>query len=152
MGDGLTGSEAGAYNDIVNAFGNSNEANNLLAGLSLEQKVNQVFQFCFNRNADPGGLAFWKGAVENGLSLAQFALEIALGAQNDDIILLQNKISSANLMSNAIDTSLETQAISTAAYANFGRSWLDPFGDTSASLYAAETALASFVANPNGVF
>jgi hypothetical protein len=120
--------------------------------LSLEQKVNQVFQFCFNRNADPGGLAFWSGAVNNGLSLAQFALEIALGAQNEDIVILQNKISSANLMSNAIDTPQENQAISTPAYANFGRGWLDLFGDTSASPYAADTALAGFVLNPNGSF
>jgi peptidyl-prolyl cis-trans isomerase A (cyclophilin A) len=148
-GDGLTGDEAGAYNLIVDAFGNSNEANSLLGGLSLEQKVNQVFQFCFNRDADPGGLAFWSNAVNNGLSLAQFALEIALGAQNEDIVILQNKISSANLMSNAINTELEKAATSTSAYANFGRNWLDLFGDTSASLYAADTALAGFVENPN---
>ncbi|BFM39585.1 hypothetical protein [Synechocystis sp. LKSZ1] len=86
----LTGSEAGAGNSIVNAFENSSEANHLLAGLSLEQKMNQVFQFSFNHNADPGGLAFWSNAVKNGLSLAQFALEIALGAQDDDIVILQN--------------------------------------------------------------
>ena len=56
------------------------------------------------------------------------------------------------MMSNAIDTPLENQAISTWAYANFGHTWLDPLGDSSASLYAIETALTGFVANANGVF
>jgi hypothetical protein len=51
-------------------------------------------------------------------------------------------------MSNAINTEPAKGATSTAAYANFGRQWLELFGDTSASFYAADTALASFVNGP----
>ncbi|BFM39584.1 hypothetical protein [Synechocystis sp. LKSZ1] len=56
------------------------------------------------------------------------------------------------MISNAIDTPLERQATFTPANEVFGRNWLKPFGDTSASFYAAETALAQFVADPSGVF
>ncbi len=148
LGDGLTGSEPGAYNAIVNSFGSSAEANRILGGLNTTQKVSQVYQFLFNRPADQGGLNFWVPLIDSQqLSLASFALEVALGAQNDDIIAIKNKIFSADLFSNSIDIPAERQAYSGSTAETFGRNWLAGFGQTDSNQLQVNTALTQLVAS-----
>ena len=97
----LDDSEAtgGSLDEIINAFGNSQE---FLNGIGSESnttadQVTILYQQMFNRDPEPGGLAFWVNAIDTGVyTLAQSALAIANGAQNDDITILTNKISAAN--------------------------------------------------------
>ncbi|BFM39775.1 Calx-beta domain-containing protein [Synechocystis sp. LKSZ1] len=151
------------FEDLANSFGNTapgSEADRLYGALNNRDKVKKVYNLAFNRDPEQGGWDFWTGLLDrNQVTPVNFALAVALGASNgnkpgdnQDLTVIRNKIASADLISNAIDTPLERQATSGPSNEVFGRNWLAPFGDTSASLYAAETALASFVANSNGVF
>ncbi|MGK7947963.1 MAG: S8 family peptidase, partial [Xenococcaceae cyanobacterium] len=51
-GDRLTGSEQNIYNQIVDSFGNSEEADRLFGDLNDREKLNRVYQFAFNRDGD----------------------------------------------------------------------------------------------------
>ena len=146
-GDPLTGAEEDIYNNIVNQFGNSAEADRLFGAIdSNRDKVNQVYQFAFNRDGDDGGLDFWTEQIDLGnVTLATFALEVALGAQNEDIVVLNNKINSADLFSNGIDTQPETAAYSGSTGEIFGREWLGDFGGVVSSQVQVDEALTNLV-------
>ncbi|BFM40476.1 Calx-beta domain-containing protein [Synechocystis sp. LKSZ1] len=146
------------FETLANAFGNpapGSEADRLYGALSNREKVRKVYDLAFNRDPEQGGWDFWTGLLDrNQVTPVNFALAVALGASNgtqpgdnQDLKVIRNKIASADLISQAIDTPLERQATSGPSNEIFGRNWLAPFGDTSASLYAAETALANFVTN-----
>ncbi|MGK7952906.1 MAG: Ig-like domain-containing protein, partial [Xenococcaceae cyanobacterium] len=51
-GDRLTGQEQEIYNQIVDSFGNSEEADRLFGDLNDREKLNRVYQFAFNRDGD----------------------------------------------------------------------------------------------------
>ena len=89
--------------DLVNAFGTSAEYMSRFGTLNDEQLIDNLFQQLFNRVADEQGRAFYidllggtnlSGLNPNGRqsTLAQIALDIANGAQNEDLIILQNKL------------------------------------------------------------
>ncbi|MGK7947834.1 MAG: DUF4214 domain-containing protein [Xenococcaceae cyanobacterium] len=146
-GDTLTGSEQEAYNQIVNAFGTSEEADRLFGSIeSNRDKVNRVYQFAFDRDADSEGSDFWTERLDNGdITLVNFALEIALGAQLNDLTVLNNKIDSANLFSNSFDTEAEIAAYRGASAELFGRDWLNDFSDVVSSQAQVDSALADLV-------
>ncbi|MGK7949634.1 MAG: Calx-beta domain-containing protein [Xenococcaceae cyanobacterium] len=145
-GDRLTGNEQETYDRIVNQFGNSEEADRLFGDLSDREKLNQVYQFTFNRDGDEGGLNFWQEQLDLGnVTIATFAMEVALGAQNEDITILNNKIASADLFSESIDTEAERNAYSGSTGEIFGREWLDDYGDAISTQAQVDAALADLV-------
>lgn len=145
-GDVLTGNTKRIYDRIVNDFGNSAEADRLFRGMSNREKVNQVYNFAFDRNAETQGLNYWTNQLNNGaVTLASFALEVALGAQNQDIIVLRNKITSADLFSNSINTVQERNAYQGAEAEIFGRNWLDPINTFTTTQNQVDSALAALV-------
>ncbi|MGV2827326.1 DUF4214 domain-containing protein [Myxosarcina sp. GI1(2024)] len=143
-GDSLSGQARQIYDDIVNQFGASAEAERLFGEFdNNREKINQVYQFAFNRNGDEEGLDFWAEQIDKGnVTLATFALEVALGARNDDIVVLNNKIESADLFTNAIDTQAEMEAYQGSFGETFGRTWLSQYGSTIISQHTADLALS----------
>ncbi len=145
-GDSLTGNDLDTYNLVVNDFGNAEEANRIFGALNNRDKVNTVYNFAFDRDGDTGGLDFWTDQLDRGnVSLTSFAMEVALGAQNEDIITLTNKIESANLFSSSIDTPAETQAYTGNTGEVFGRDWLAGYGTQIASQTQVDNALTDLV-------
>ncbi len=145
-GDLLTGNEEPVYNQFVNDFGNSDEANRIFGGLSNRDQVNTVYNFAFDRDGEVGGLDFWTTQLDLGnVNLTTFAMEVALGAQNEDIVTLNNKITSADLFSSSIDTPAETQAYTGNTGEVFGRDWLAGFGTNVANQMQVDTALTDLV-------
>ncbi|MCP9826154.1 pre-peptidase C-terminal domain-containing protein [Synechococcus sp. EJ6-Ellesmere] len=149
LGDGLTGGEAGIYEQIINQFGNSSEATRLYAGLTNQQLVDQVYQFCFSRNAEVDsiiGKNYWVDQLDQGnISLAELAVEVSLAAQGEDIVVLSNKIRSANSFTDAIDTPVELNAYGGEPARLFGISYLDAFGETAAGNELGILALDQFL-------
>ena len=146
-GDSLTGSELDVYNDIVTQFGNSAEADRLFGTLdNNRERVNRVYQFAFDREADASGSNYWTEQLDNGnVTLVNFALEVALGAQGEDIVTLNNKIASANLFSESIDTEAEITAYSGSSGEVFGRDWLDDVGAATSTQAQVDSALDRLV-------
>ncbi len=147
-GDPLTGQEEVVYDRIINNFGNSDEANRLFGGLTNAQRVNLVYNNAFGRDAEQGGLDYWVPRLNDGrVTLAEFALKIALGAQNQDVIALRNKIESARRFSGSIDTFAEREAYRGANAEIFGRQFLANYGPTIAPQSVIDQALADFTAS-----
>ncbi|WP_133512702.1 choice-of-anchor Q domain-containing protein [Candidatus Thiosymbion oneisti] len=94
---------------IIAAFGTSQEYTQRFSGLSDAELIHNLYRNMFDRTAEPGGLAFYlarlasyreawraghdgsdEGATEYGLS--HIALDILLGAQGDDVGVLDAKL------------------------------------------------------------
>ncbi|WP_133513082.1 DUF4214 domain-containing protein, partial [Candidatus Thiosymbion oneisti] len=94
---------------IIAAFGTSQEYTNRFGGLTDNDLINQLYQYMFDRNAEPGGLEYynqlmekwrdlWRdthdgnstGATEYALS--RIALDILSGARGNDLPTINGKI------------------------------------------------------------
>lgn len=114
----------GNLTTIINAFGNSAEANALYTG-SVENKVNQVYLALFNRPAEVAGLNFYVAEINAGrISLAGAAQAIAAGAQGADKTAFDNKVAASTLFTNGLDTAPEVLAYSQNGAAELGRAFL----------------------------
>ena len=91
-----SGGDLGA---IINQFGNSAEYTDRLAGKSSEELINNIYLNLFGRDADAGGLTWYKNRLESGaITLASIALNIANGVEagSSDAVIIENKIEVAN--------------------------------------------------------
>ncbi|AFZ48399.1 hypothetical protein Cyast_2455 [Cyanobacterium stanieri PCC 7202] len=145
-GDVLEGDALTAYNAIVNDFGNSTEAQSIFGNLMGNAMINQIYQFSFSRNADATGLAFWSEQLDNGsVTLASAALEIALGAEGTDIQTLNNRIQSANIFTNALDTTARRAAYSGIDAEVAGRGFLADSGTGVATVVDANSVILNLL-------
>ncbi len=65
--------------------------------LDNDTLINSLYQQLFNRDADPGGLAFYVGRLESGeATLASIPKQILDGAIGSDAAILANKVSTAH--------------------------------------------------------
>ncbi|MDJ0719178.1 MAG: DUF4347 domain-containing protein [Prochloraceae cyanobacterium] len=150
-GDTLTGEEKTIYDRIVGEFGNSEEQQRLFGGLANDRdKLNQIYKFVFNRDGETEGLDFWSGQLQNGnITLASASLEIALGAQNQDIIILNNKIESANLFIESLNTEEEQKAYAGGSAESFARDWLSNYGLITSSQSEVDSSIENLVNGGN---
>ncbi len=85
--------EGGDMSAIIDAFGTSDEYTSRYGGMTYEELVNNLYYQMFGRYAEPAGLAFYVDRLSSGMtSLAQIALQIADGAQNQDQSTLVNRV------------------------------------------------------------
>ncbi|MDJ0719235.1 MAG: Calx-beta domain-containing protein, partial [Prochloraceae cyanobacterium] len=153
QGDPLTGNQKIIYERIVGQFGNSQEQQRLFAGLTTDrEKLNAIYQFAFERDGETLGLNFWTEQLQKGnITFVNAALEIGLGAQNEDLIVLNNKIKSADLFTLSIDTAQERLAYQGGSAEKFGRDFVDNYGLTASSQSQVNSALDNLV-NGNNIF
>lgn len=76
-------------------FGASAEFEARFGDLTNEELVQNLYQQLFGRDGEQAGVDYWVNLLENGTPLAQIALEIANGAQNDDVTAINNKVAVA---------------------------------------------------------
>ncbi len=70
--------------------------------------INTIYQDLFNRDADAEGLAFFTAALASGqFGINNIAIAIFDGAQNDDVIVRDNKVAAADAFTAQIDTGTE---------------------------------------------
>lgn len=82
---------------IINAFGTSDEYTELAEGKNSSQLVNSIYQQAFGRDAEQAGLDYYTGLLENGeASLAEIAVTISGGAQNEDAAIFDARVDAAN--------------------------------------------------------
>src|SRR5687767_2116766 len=79
--------------DVAASFSASPESVALYGPTFNAAQINAIYQNLFNRDAEPAGLLYWSQEVAAGrLTPAGAALAILLGAQNDDLVAVQNKV------------------------------------------------------------
>ncbi len=147
-GDFLTGNEINLYNQLINSFGKSLEADSLYANKTDSEQVDIIYDFAFGRPADDGGKAFWTNKLsQSEITLPALALEIALGAQNEDVNVFNNKLASTGLFTPSINTPTEINAYQGTSGESFGRQWLDPFDVSVSTQIQVDSGLNALVNN-----
>ncbi len=90
----------GSLEEIIDAFGNSEEFNSRFDNLSDEELIDSIYSSLFGRHADSEGLSFYLGQLQNGvMTLASIALDISNGVKEgtDDALIVNNKVSVAQI-------------------------------------------------------
>ncbi|SDC96201.1 protein of unknown function [Desulfurella multipotens] len=89
---------------IVSNFTNSTEANNLYGTISssnLPTVLNNIYENLFNRPIDQVGLQYWENTYNQyHMSVGDLAYAIMQGAQNSDVTVIDNKIATAQTITN----------------------------------------------------
>lgn len=147
---------AEGLNAVVNAFGNSEEATNLYGNLTIQARVNNLYQNMFGRDADTDGLNFYVGKVLDGTyTLATLAQHILNGvnpnvpASKADGDVLAKKLAAANAFTANLDTTAEILKYDEAAEVTQGVSFLKDITSATTDAEIAAKA-ASAVASLDG--
>ncbi|MGY8526633.1 DUF4214 domain-containing protein [Paracidovorax citrulli] len=125
---------------IIDAFGNSEESQELYGADTPAAQVNKIYQTLFGRPADMEGLQYYVNGLRTGeFSLASVALDIYNGAKNEDKAALEAKLAYAEAFTGAIDTVEELLGYSGKAAAQAARDVLDTVKDEASLETALET-------------
>lgn len=117
---------------IIDAFANSDESRDLYGTISngtISTVVNYIYRNLFARDAETAGLAYWVDEFNSGrITAATIMLNVLAGAQNDDLLSVNNKLAAAKLFTGTIDPELDGESFQ-ATYAgnedaNAGRNFL----------------------------
>jgi outer membrane protein assembly factor BamB len=97
---------------ILHDFAFSVEAQSLyhgnITGSNIATVVNSIYRGLFNRDPDPGGLAFYVGGFNaGGETPATILWSIMNGAQNSDLQSINNKLAAALSFTRAIDPNFD---------------------------------------------
>ncbi len=103
----IQANKSGGVAAVANAFSASAEYKAVFGNLNTGDTINLIYQNLFGRNAEAAGLTFWGKAIDNGLPLSTVAQQIAAGAQNADLVAVQNKVTYATAFTAAVDTAPE---------------------------------------------
>jgi len=67
-------------------------------------QITQTYQYLYSRIPDTGGFDFWYESLFSGhLETANLVYSMALGAQSDDQVVLNNKLSAALYVNQLVD-------------------------------------------------
>ena len=115
-------------------FSPSAEYQDMYAGKSNAQIVDQLYQNIFGREAEPAGLVAWAAELTSGTqTVASLALQLSYSAQGTDADVVANRIEAATAFTNALDTSGEITGYSGNDAAASARNWLATVGSDTAS-------------------
>lgn len=90
---GVMDASGGNYLILVDDFYQSPESQLIYGSLTVNQQVDQVYNFLFARDATVEGRAYWSGLVASGaISVAEMAYTIAYNADPDDQAVLDAKL------------------------------------------------------------
>lgn len=128
-------------------FAASAEYTALYAGMSTTQMVAQVYQNLLGREAELAGLLYWAGEMSAGRQTVTTLVDaIQTNALGNDVTTINNRVTYATAFTAALDTTAEVIGYSGNTAAAAARTAVTAVLDTTASLTAAQTALATSVA------
>lgn len=126
---------------IANSFAEQAEYKAAFAGQTTESIVSTLYANLFgsSRVPDAAGLLYWVGQINQGkVSLGAAAISILNGAQGDDKIAVDSKVTAATSFTTALDTAPEIVAYSKANGVALAKTWLN--GVTTAATATAAIA------------
>lgn len=95
--------EGGDLSSIIQAFGTSAEYDSRYAGLDVDTLITNIYLNLFNREPDDAGLEFYRTEYLAGrMTLQTIALNVLVGAQNEDATIIENKLSAAGFFTSAV--------------------------------------------------
>lgn len=94
---------------IVDSFAGAQESQDLYGGKTTRDFVSAVYMNAFKRAAEPAGVDYWAGVIDNGyVTRGQAAIAIVGGAQGTDLTTFDKKTEATRIYTTLIDTPLET--------------------------------------------
>lgn len=128
------------------AFSASPESQAFFGSMAVAAQINTIYRNLFNRDAEPAGITYWSQEIGSGrLSLADAAMGILAGAQNDDKVAVANKLAASDAFTAALDTTAEILGYAGSAAVAPARAFLAAVDATAASLTAAIAGVAAAV-------
>lgn len=128
----------GAVTEVIAGFAASNESQALFGNKTSAEKVNAIYNYLFDRDAEPAGLSYWAQKLDSGeVSQAAAMYEILSNAGAGDVTSVNNKLAAAKAFTAALDTSSEILGYSGASAAEVARVWLTKVNAETASKDAA---------------
>lgn len=141
----------GKIEDVVNAFGNSAEAQSIYGSVGTATAINNVYKNILGRDADATGLTYYASEINSGkLTLAQLAQAVIAGVTGDDVAVVTNKLAVAKSFTTAMDTGAEIASYSGEAAAQAARTFLSTVDGTDASVTAANAGIDAAIAGLQG--
>ncbi|MFZ6770799.1 DUF4214 domain-containing protein [Undibacterium sp. Di26W] len=138
---------------IAQLFSKQVEYASIFSGLSTKQTVNALYRNLFGHDADPGGLTYWIGQMDNGtFTIGQVAIAILAGAIDTDAISVAAKLAAANSFTSkmAVNTSLQAAYSQTNGNAfDLTKTWLAGVTNTASGVAAAAKIDVIFSAMPD---
>jgi len=131
---------------VAAAFSASPESQALYGSTFGAAQINAIYQNLFNRDAEPGGLAFWLEKIATGaVTPANAAFVILNGALNDDAITVQNKMAVSAAFTAELNLTAEIVGYAGQEAAAVARAFLKTVDSTTDSLTAAMANLSAAV-------
>lgn len=97
--------QSGRLDDILPAFGNSQEYLARFGALNTEAIITRFYQQILNRSPDAPGLAWWKAQYETGKSsLTDIAKRLWDGASGIDLVTRDNKLAVAKTFTAQVES------------------------------------------------
>lgn len=97
--------------EIIEAYAHSAESVALYGNIdsgSIGTVVDSIYMALFNRHAETGGLNYYVNGFNSGqFTAATIMLNILNGAQNQDLLTVNNKVTASNLFTKTIDPELD---------------------------------------------
>ena len=88
-----------AVKQVIDSFAAGAESQALYTGNNAAY-INTIYRNIFNREVEPGGLAFWSGFLDRGdLTRGQVVLWILNGGENEDAIVKEKKLQASSYFS-----------------------------------------------------
>ncbi len=137
----------GNLNEIIEAFGTSEEFNRRYGGLTNEELVRSIYRQMFNRDPDPTGLAFYTNKLDTGeYSLQTITVRVLDGARNSDLEKIQNKLEAARYFTDKIKNG--------NSYPSelFGKKYIEIVDDTLTSVTEVKNRLDRYFSGDSGAF
>jgi hypothetical protein len=124
--------QGGNLNEIIEAFATSPESVALygpINGTTIGDVIDDIYMGLFNHLPDQGGKDFYiAGFNAHTFTAATIMLNILIGAQHEDLLTINNKVTAADLFTNTIDPGLDGRDLqatySGTADAQAGRDFL----------------------------
>jgi len=109
---GYLATHGGSLAAIIEAFANSDESRALYGEIdssNIASVIDAIYQALFNRQADAAGRDWYVAEFNKGaFTAATIMLNVLYGAQNDDLVTLNNKLVTANRFTMTIDPELDS--------------------------------------------
>lgn len=136
----------GSLEGVVDAFATSAEANTLYGAVdknTVGTVVDKIYQALFNRTPDEAGKKYYvDGFLAGKFTAGKIALDVLNGATNNDLVVINNKVTVANRFTETVDGRAITDSdfgVGTVFAATYA-------GDTDAQ--AAREILVGVTSNP----
>lgn len=101
----------GNLNEIIEAYANSAESQALYGTINssnIGTVVNSIYMALFNRPAEVEGKAYYVNGFNTGrFTAATIMLNVLYGAQNKDLLSVNNKVTASSLFTRTIDPGLD---------------------------------------------